>query len=52
MYSVTDEGMKWLEDHNCEWVKVEANPGDLIICKSSEAYRNQIVASLTLTRAK
>lgn len=35
MYSVTDEGMKWLEDHNCEWVKVEANPGDLIICKSS-----------------
>ncbi|KAJ9092027.1 hypothetical protein QFC21_007007 [Naganishia friedmannii] len=40
MYNVTDEGMKWLEDHNCEWVKVEANPGDLIIWDSRAPHYN------------
>lgn len=32
-YGYTDKGMKWLEDHGCDWVKVEAEPGDLLLCK-------------------
>lgn len=32
-YGFKDEGMQWLKDHGCEWVKVEAEPGDLIVCK-------------------
>jgi hypothetical protein len=25
--------MKWLKDHGTEWVKVCAEPGDLLICE-------------------
>ena len=32
-YGFTENGMKWLEDNGCEWVKVEAEPGDLLLCK-------------------
>lgn len=31
-YGYTEKGMKWLEDHELEWVKVEAEPGDLLLC--------------------
>lgn len=31
-YGFKEEGMQWLEDHGCEWVKVEAGPGDLLLC--------------------
>ena len=33
-YGFKDEGMKWLKDHGTEWVKVCAEPGDLLICES------------------
>ena len=33
-YGYTDKGMQWLKDHNLEWVKVEAEPGDLLLCES------------------
>jgi len=32
-YGYTDKGTQWLRDHNLEWIKVEADPGDLILCK-------------------
>lgn len=32
-YGYTDAGMAWLKDHGLEWVKVEAEPGDLLLCK-------------------
>lgn len=24
--------MNWLKEKGCEWVKVEAEPGDLLLC--------------------
>src|ERR1700761_3984210 len=30
-YGFTENGMKWLEDHGCEWIKVCADPGDLLL---------------------
>jgi hypothetical protein len=33
-YGFTDAGMAWLKSHDCEWIKVEAEPGDLLLCKS------------------
>lgn len=32
-YGFTKAGLKWLEEKGCEWVKVEAEPGDLLLCK-------------------
>lgn len=32
-YGFKDEGMQWLKDRGCEWVKLEAGPGDLLLCK-------------------
>jgi hypothetical protein len=32
-YGFTDAGMAWLKEHGCEWVKVCAEPGDLLLCK-------------------
>ena len=32
-YGFTENGMKWLADHGCEWVKPSAEPGDLLVCK-------------------
>lgn len=34
-YGFTKSGLKWLEDKRCEWVKVTAEPGDLILCRVS-----------------
>lgn len=33
-YFFTDAGMKWLDTKGFKWVKVNADPGDLIICES------------------
>jgi hypothetical protein len=30
-FGFTDAGMKWLADKGCEWVKVCAEPGDLLV---------------------
>lgn len=32
-YGFTEKGLKWLKDKGCEWVKIEAEPGDLLLCK-------------------
>lgn len=32
--------MKWLEDHGCEWVKVCAEPGDLLLWDSRTPHYN------------
>jgi hypothetical protein len=39
-YGFTERGMKWLSDHGCEWVKVEAEPGDLILWDSRAPHYN------------
>lgn len=32
-YGFTDAGRKWLQDKGCEWTKITAEPGDLLLCK-------------------
>jgi hypothetical protein len=32
-YGFTEKGLKWLENKGCEWIKIEAEPGDLLLCK-------------------
>ncbi|KAJ1325430.1 phytanoyl-CoA hydroxylase [Microdochium nivale] len=44
-YGFTDAGMKWLKDRGCEWIKVEADPGDLIIWDSRTPHYNQAPTS-------
>ncbi|PQE08896.1 Phytanoyl- dioxygenase protein [Rutstroemia sp. NJR-2017a BVV2] len=39
-YGFTERGMKWLEDHGCPWVKVCADPGDLIVWDSRAPHYN------------
>ncbi|CAK7204854.1 hypothetical protein SEUCBS139899_007616 [Sporothrix eucalyptigena] len=39
-YGYTDAGMKWLADHGCEWVKVCAEPGDLLLWDSRVPHYN------------
>ncbi|KAL3419177.1 phytanoyl-CoA dioxygenase [Phlyctema vagabunda] len=39
-YGFTDKGMKWLEDRGLEWVKVCAEPGDLILWDSRTPHYN------------
>ncbi|KAL4971938.1 hypothetical protein BDW66DRAFT_163293 [Aspergillus desertorum] len=39
-FGFTDNGMKWLADHGMEWVKVCAEPGDLIIWDSRVPHYN------------
>ncbi|CAI4219798.1 unnamed protein product [Parascedosporium putredinis] len=39
-YGFTDAGMKWLADNGCEWIKVEAGPGDLLLWDSRTAHYN------------
>jgi len=34
MYLFKETGLKWLKDRGYEWVKVNAGPGDLILCES------------------
>jgi hypothetical protein len=39
-YGFTENGMKWLADRNCEWVKVCAEPGDLLLWDSRTPHYN------------
>ena len=39
-FGFTDNGMKWLADRGLEWVKVCANPGDLIVWDSRTPHYN------------
>ncbi|KAL9096133.1 MAG: hypothetical protein Q9165_001656 [Trypethelium subeluteriae] len=39
-YGFTELGMKWLADHGCEWVKVCAGPGDLLLWDSRTPHYN------------
>ncbi|KAF6800902.1 phytanoyl- dioxygenase [Colletotrichum sojae] len=39
-YGFTDRGMQWLADHGGEWIKVCADPGDLIVWDSRTAHYN------------
>lgn len=36
-YGFTEAGQKWLKEKGCEWIKVEAEPGDLLLCKILES---------------
>jgi hypothetical protein len=31
-YGFQPQGLTWLKERGCEWVKVNADPGDLIVC--------------------
>ncbi|KIH92448.1 hypothetical protein SPBR_02891 [Sporothrix brasiliensis 5110] len=39
-YGFTDKGMQWLKDHQLEWIKVDAEPGDLILWDSRTPHYN------------
>jgi hypothetical protein len=39
-YGFTERGIKWLNDHGCEWIKVEADLGDLILWDSRAPHYN------------
>ncbi|KAI1343289.1 hypothetical protein F5Y15DRAFT_405803 [Xylariaceae sp. FL0016] len=39
-YGFTESGMSWLKEKNCEWVKVCAEPGDLILWDSRTPHYN------------
>lgn len=39
-FGFTDRGMQWLKDHGLEWVKVCAEPGDLILWDSRLPHYN------------
>lgn len=39
-YGFTDNGMQWLEEKGCEWVKVCADPGDLLVWDSRTPHYN------------
>ncbi|KAK9369484.1 hypothetical protein V1509DRAFT_619566 [Lipomyces kononenkoae] len=39
-YVFKPEGLKWLQDHGCEWVKVDAEPGDLLLWDSRTPHYN------------
>ncbi|KAF7596866.1 hypothetical protein BBP40_011911 [Aspergillus hancockii] len=39
-FGFTKNGMKWLEDHGLEWVKVCVEPGDLIVWDSRTPHYN------------
>jgi hypothetical protein len=39
-YGFKETGQKWLEEHGCEWVKVCAEPGDLIVWDSRAPHYN------------
>ncbi|KAL4876424.1 hypothetical protein BJY04DRAFT_210592 [Aspergillus karnatakaensis] len=39
-YGFTDAGMKWLKEKGCEWVKVTAEPGDLLLWDSRTPHYN------------
>lgn len=33
IYLFKETGLKWLAEKGCEWVKVNAEPGDLVLCQ-------------------
>ncbi|KAK3671650.1 hypothetical protein LTR78_008383 [Recurvomyces mirabilis] len=39
-FGFTDAGMEWLKNKNCEWLKVCAEPGDLLVWDSRTAHYN------------
>ncbi|KAL4807496.1 hypothetical protein BDV18DRAFT_102698 [Aspergillus unguis] len=39
-YGFTENGMKWLADHGCEWIKICAEPGDLLLWDSRTPHYN------------
>ncbi|KAL1891052.1 hypothetical protein Sste5346_007876 [Sporothrix stenoceras] len=39
-YGYTDKGMAWLKEHGHEWIKVEAEPGDLLLWDSRTPHYN------------
>ncbi|KAK9425637.1 putative Phytanoyl-CoA dioxygenase [Seiridium unicorne] len=39
-YGFSDAGMKWLAEKGCEWIKVEAEPGDLLLWDSRLPHYN------------
>jgi len=39
-FGFTDNGMKWLEEKGCKWVKVCADPGDLLVWDSRTPHYN------------
>ncbi|KAJ1324214.1 phytanoyl-CoA hydroxylase [Microdochium nivale] len=39
-YGITAEGMDWLKNKGCEWVKICAEPGDLILWDSRTPHYN------------
>jgi hypothetical protein len=39
-YGFTDEGMAWLKAKGCEWIKVNAEPGDLLLWDSRVPHYN------------
>ncbi|OCL04430.1 hypothetical protein AOQ84DRAFT_300902, partial [Glonium stellatum] len=39
-YRFTEKGMEWLKNHGCEWIKVCAEPGDLLLWDSRTPHYN------------
>ncbi|KAH7037022.1 uncharacterized protein B0I36DRAFT_237800 [Microdochium trichocladiopsis] len=39
-YGFTAEGMEWLKNKGCEWIKVNAEPGDLLLWDSRTPHYN------------
>jgi hypothetical protein len=39
-YGFTDKGRQWLADKGCEWIKVNAEPGDLLLWDSRTPHYN------------
>ena len=39
-YGFTEKGLEWLKNHGCEWTKVCAEPGDLLLWDSRTAHYN------------
>lgn len=39
-YGFSDAGMKWLANKGCEWIKIEAEPGDLLLWDSRLPHYN------------
>ncbi|KAJ5953498.1 hypothetical protein N7454_000394 [Penicillium verhagenii] len=39
-YGLTDANKEWLKERGCEWVKVEAEPGDLLLWDSRTPHYN------------
>lgn len=46
-YGFTTAGLEWLSSHGCEWVKVCAEPGDLVLWDSRTPHYN--LSSTTAT---